>query len=441
MKVYPTFCNNIILPLSDMVLGTDVKRRLDRYSQFQWAPRAEIDNYKNIRLNKLLNTASTKVPFYADFFKQNNLSLKDFSGVGDLNKLPVIDKSILRKSYDLLRAENFGSKIFEMQSSGSTGEPTSVYIDNKINCDVFSTQLLFWSWGGFYMGAPHLQTGVSPSRGIVKKLKDLVFCCDYVCAFDISDKMLESIIKKLSQKHIKYLFGYASSIYLIAKHAYQKGIVLDKIFTWGDCLFPHYRELIEKSFSCKIIDCYGLGEGLQVACQCENHDALHIAEHNVHVEILDSKGDPVKGNEIGRVVVTRFEPGPMPLIRYDTGDIASFVPGECSCGRNLKLISRIQGRDTDIIQTPSGDRLIVHFFTKLFDSIKEVIQFQVRQEKLDEIKILYVPGSNFENGILINIREKIHSNCKCKLNIFFEPVENIPLESSNKRRFIISNCR
>lgn len=225
---------------------------------------------------------------------------------------------------------------------------------------------------------------------------------------------------------------------MIAKHAQNKNISLTKIFTWGDCLFPHYRELIEKTFSCRVVDCYGMGEGLQIACQCENHGPLHIAEHNVHVEILDPDGFPVPQNEIGRVVVTRFDPGPMPLVRYDTGDIASFVSGECGCGRQLKLISRIQGRNTDMIQTPSGDRLIVHFFTKLFDSIQEIIQFQVRQEKADEIQILYVPGKGFGERILDDIRDQIHNHCTYKLTVNFQSVNEIPLAKSNKRRFIIS---
>jgi phenylacetate-CoA ligase len=291
------------------------------------------------------------------------------------------------------------------------------------------------------MGTPHLQTGMSLKRGLLKKFKDLLFLCSYTSAFELTDAALEKIIRKLETNKIKYLFGYASSIYVIASYAEQHNyrLNLSKIFTWGDCLFPHYRSLIETVFSCKVLDCYGLGEGLQVACQCEFCSALHIAEHNVIVEILDGSGENIyTSDQLGKVVVTRLEPGPMPLLRYDTGDLASFVSGPCECGRNLSLLSRIQGRDTDVIQSPDGDRLIVHFFTQIFEMIPEIIQFQVRQEKLDEINISFIPGLGFHSGILNHVANEIHDNCKFRLKINFFKVKNIPLEKSNKRRFVIS---
>ncbi len=39
----------------------------------------------------------------------------------------------------------------------------------------------------------------------------------------------------------------------------------------------------------------------------------------------------------------------------------------------------IQGRSADIVTTPSGNRLIVHFFTGVLEHFSEVDSFQVVQ--------------------------------------------------------------
>jgi phenylacetate-CoA ligase len=291
------------------------------------------------------------------------------------------------------------------------------------------------------MGQPHLQTGMSLNRGMTKRLKDLLFRCTYTSAFDLTDTAAEAMVRHIDRRGIRALFGYASSIYVLAKFLEARGLQrqLDCIFTWGDSLFPHYRDLIERVFLCRVNDCYGLGEGLQCAAQCEHHDALHEAMHGVIMEIVDHNGLPVPVGELGRVVVTRLTPGPMPLIRYDTGDVAHFVQGSCSCGRALRRVSRIYGRATDIVTTPAGDRLIVHFFTQIFEMIPQIAQFQVRQERPEAITILYVKGTGFEESVLGRIQGEIRANCAYPLEIEFVPVEVIPLERSNKRRFVVSH--
>jgi phenylacetate-CoA ligase len=252
---------------------------------------------------------------------------------------------------------------------------------------------------------------------------------------------MEAILRRIDRGEIKALFGYASSIYVLARFLERRGLQrqMDCIFTWGDSLFPHYRELIEQVFLCRVNDCYGLGEGLQCAAQCEHHDALHEAMHGVVIEILDHDGRPVPIGNLGRVVVTRLTPGPMPLIRYDTGDVAYFIEGSCRCGRTLRRLSPIQGRATDIVTTPAGDRLIVHFFTQIFEMIPQLAQFQVRQERPEAITILYVRAQGFDDRILDGVRKQIAENCSYPLEVTFKEVDDIPLEKSNKRRFVISS--
>jgi phenylacetate-CoA ligase len=441
MTPYQRFCHDVVIPLSDLALGQHVRARLDELLEFQWASPDEIDRYRGRRLRDLLMFSAARVAFYRDRFQQAGIRPDDIRTPDDLAGLPILTKQHLRDCFDALRVDGYRGGTYEMKSSGSTGVQTTVLIDKECNDEVFATQLLFWSWGGFAMGLPHLQTGMSLQRGPVKRLKDSLFRCSYTSAFDLTDAAMERTLQRIDNGGIRALFGYASSIYVLARYLDRRGLErpMNCIFTWGDSLFPHYRELVERVFRCRVNDCYGLGEGLQCAAQCEEHDALHEAMHGVIVEIVDHDGRLVPLGELGRVVVTRLTAGPMPLIRYDTGDVAHFVEGPCACGRSLRRLSRIQGRATDIVTTPSGDRLIVHFFTQIFEMIPEIRQFQVRQERPESITVLYVRGAGFSERVLENVRRQILANCRFPLDVAFSEVDAIPVEKSNKRRFVISS--
>jgi phenylacetate-CoA ligase len=440
MTPYQRFCHRVLLPLADAALGQHVAPIFDELLAFQWLPIGEIDRYRAERLHALLRFSVEKVPFYRRAFQERGLRPEDISGPAALKQLPVLTKKHLRDDFDELRVAGFTGPAYEMKSSGSTGAQTTVLIDRPCNDEVFATQLLFWSWGGFAMGQPHLQTGMSLNRGTTKRLKDLMFRCTYTSAFDLTDRAMEATVRHIDRTGIRALFGYASSIYVLARYLERQGLQrkMSSIFTWGDSLFPHYRELIERVFLCRVNDCYGLGEGLQCAAQCEHHDALHEAMHGVIMEIVDHAGMPVPPGVLGRVVVTRLAPGPMPLIRYDTGDVAHFVEGPCACGRALRRVSRVQGRATDIVTTPAGDRLIVHFFTQIFEMVPQIAQFQVRQDRPEAITIRYVRASGFDAAVLEGIKREIAKNCVYPLEVTFVEVEDIPLEKSNKRRFVIS---
>ena len=434
-------CNDIIVPVSDLILGLNVKRELNAIKKFQWEKKPIISNYQIRRLKQLIKVLMTRVPYYIKFFDDNNFSENDFSSIEDLKKLPILTKDIVKNHYEELQVTGYNKKVYEMKSSGSTGTQTTVYVDKSINSEIYATQLLFLEWGGFKMGSLHLQTGMSLQRGIVKKLKDILFRCNYTSAFGLDDKNLYNIVTKIKRKNIVYLLGYASSLYLIASYMVKKDIKLKmkKIFSWGDCLYPHYRDTIEEVFSCRVQDCYGLGEGLQVASQCEFTDSMHISQKNVIVEITDETGKiDCKEGQIGKILVTRLNAGPMPLVRYDTGDLSSFSENNCKCGRNLKTMSRVLGRDTDIVRSPKDDRLIVHFFTQIFEMMPQIRQFQVRQKRLEELDIYVVPGDGFSEEVLKRIKNEINSNCYYKFEINFRKVEVIPLLKSNKRRFVVS---
>ena len=202
-------------------------------------------------------------------------------------------------------------------------------------------------------------------------------------------------------------------------------------------LYPHYRKSIEKQFKGKIFDGYG-GESTPISFECEEHDGYHLCEEDVYVEFL-KENQPVASGEMGKIVVTNLNNQVMPFIRYDIGDIGTPSEDSCPCGRGLSLMKSIEGRDTDLIITPGGNIVVVHFFTILFEYIEGVDQFQVIQEKLDVISVKIVKNSRFADKDLAFIIQQIKLKVGENVRVHVDFVDSIPgYGNAGKRRFVIS---
>jgi phenylacetate-CoA ligase len=277
----------------------------------------------------------------------------------------------------------------------------------------------------------------------MKRMKDIFLRTDYQLAYNISDEVVKKALLKNEKRNPDFFIGYASALYGYAQKAEQLGITgikFKSVISLGDKMFPHYREKIEKVFHTKVFDTYGCTEGFMMASQCEMGNYHQISAQN-YLELLDESGNPVPDGEPGFVVVTRLDAHKMPLIRFYLGDIAIRPknPQPCACGRNFPLLEKIVGRDTDLVKTPSGKILIVHFFTGIWEYFQEIYQFRVIQHQLDRFEIEYIPDpSTFKPEVLSRIHQIMNEKAGEVLQITFKQVDQIPATKSGKPQIILS---
>jgi phenylacetate-CoA ligase len=98
----------------------------------------------------------------------------------------------------------------------------------------------------------------------------------------------------------------------------------------------------------------------------------------------------------------------------------------------------IQGRDTDVVVTPRGNRLIVHFFTGVLEHFSEIETFQVSQEKADSISLLIVPTVDYNKDTAVKIITRLQEQGASDLQIDIRLVDRVPSSPSGKRRFVVS---
>ena len=138
----------------------------------------------------------------------------------------------------------------------------------------------------------------------------------YLSAYHISEDNVELYVRKLREWKVKFLRGYPSSLYLLAKHMAAKSLSIDPpkaILTASETLLPHYRTMIEDTFGAPVFDWYGLGEPAITIMECEAHEGMHV---NMEYGVCELLPDPDLPGDQRRIVGTSLHNDAMPLIRY-----------------------------------------------------------------------------------------------------------------------------
>jgi phenylacetate-CoA ligase len=90
---------------------------------------------------------------------------------------------------------------------------------------------------------------------------------------------------------------------------------------------------------------YGSSELGNAGAECECHLGFHTTPWSLLFEVLHPERlTPVKEGEIGVLTVTTLTPRALPLIRYNTGDLARLFTSPCLCKRRSPRIGPIIGR-------------------------------------------------------------------------------------------------
>lgn len=433
---------NFLMPLGDFLSRQKVMEFYRYFNEAQWWQLSRLQEVQEAGLRKTLEVSFREVPYYRDLMVKCGADPSGSDIRSQLRKIPPTAKTDLRKAFPQGCTRDSGKPTSRAHTSGSSGEPFAVLIDSDSLSRARALMMLRATFCGWEIGMPLLQTGMSLDRGLVKRAKDYFLGTEYVSAFDLSNNVLDRYLDTIVRKKLQFVMGYPGSLYFLAKRAGEVGcgIRMKGAVTWGDNLYSHYRKTIEENFGCAVTDTYGCGEGIQIAAQCGCKGAgYHIFMPHVLVEIVDDSGQEVSCGERGNILLTRLDPGAMPLIRYRVGDVGRLkAGGRCSCGRELDSLVCVEGRDTDVVVTPNGNRLIVHFFTGIFEYYSSIETFKVEQEKVEGITVKIVPGVGFTENICKKIEGEIHEKGDPSLEIDFEIVDKISLERSNKRRFVVS---
>ncbi len=427
-------------------------KRLEELEGTQWWPREKILALQGERLRKLLRYAYDNVPYYRNVFDQHALKPEDIVDSGDLVKLPVLTRQLVRNNFSNLVGCGFPRKeLMPCLTGGSTGEALRFYRtrDDYHGWDA-AAGLRAHKWAGYEVGEklalfwgrhPRLSMADSLTR-TTKHFVQRVVLFD---ALTMSDQRLPSFAKRLEGFDGGFIKGYPSAVYLMARYIEKEGKPVIRpraIITTDEALYDFQRELFSRVFGCETYSYYATNEVDAVASECSEHSGYHISAENVIVEIVDDADKPVPVGGEGRILVTSLHNYGMPFIRYEIGDIGVSSDKACPCNRGLPLLTAVNGRISDFIFTRKGDCIPGIALNRSFLAGLGVEQFQIVQESYEKVVIKIVLAKELEREHLSEVVRKIERHFKPELggdiDVVTELVDQIFPTRIGKRRMFIS---
>jgi phenylacetate-CoA ligase len=128
----------------------------------------------------------------------------------------------------------------------------------------------------------------------------------------------------------------------------------------------------------------------------------------------------------------------MPMIRYDTGDMATATNEICACGRGYPLIGSIDGRVTDFIKLEDGTLIPYLYFNYFFEQYgKFVRDFQVEQLDLHNVFLRIVKNDDLDQGVENRIISGLCEKLGDDVNVKIKYLNKIPLTKAGKKRVVI----
>lgn len=438
MSLYNNLVEKLILPASDIYLKKKISKHFRFLRKSEWWTYDELEDYQNRKLKNLISYAYQNIEYYNNLFKENKLTPKDIKTKNDLSKIPILNKSDIQKNKTKLINKSYPkSKVVFHKSSGSTGEPMQYLVSKDAYSFNIACNLRGWYWMGYRLGDKFIKMS-QYERPFEKQLQDFFLRTRYISTAKMNDNHFKKIVNTIEVYNPKIIRSYPDPLFFLANYLKNNNInnIKPKVLTTtGNLLLPKMRTFIEEQFSTKIYDSYRC-EGGPNAFENPGHDRYILSMEYAISEIL-MNGDEVNEGEEGLHITTDLHNYAMPFIRYNSQDVVVKGIGQCSTGRKHQTISKIYGRNSDILITPNGKFLIVLHFADYFDQFSSINQFQIVQKKIDLVEIRLVVNSEFnrstENTILHYWENYIEDHVKIILSI----VDSIEPTSSGKHRFII----
>jgi phenylacetate-CoA ligase len=387
------------------------------------------------RLKSLLVHAAGHVPFYRARFAEAGVDPRALRGPEALAALPVVTKEMLRTRRDEFLSDDAESRgATPNATGGSTGQPLTFFQDALYRLHRQAVMYRGFRWCGWRLGGPlaYLWGSDIDSRSHrgLGAVRDRLFGLTWIDAFTLDDRSIGEVLRRIAAADPDILIGYASSIRHLARRALALGggPRLKSIETSAELLTGDARREIEAAFGGRVLDRYGCREAGVVSHECGAGEGWHINTETVFLET----------DEEGRLLLTTLMNYSMPLIRYRNEDMVELGEKRCSCGRGLPMMTRVVGRRSDIIRSPSGRAIHGEFFTHLFYGVPGVLEFQVVQKTLEDLLIRVVAGPGFLPEHRSRIETAIRDHADAGFRLRWEMLAEIPRGSSGKLRFTIS---
>lgn len=425
--------------------GNDTEELVTEALERERWPAEKRKSWQEERLAFVLHRAATQVPYYRDQWARRRRN-GDKASWEYLENWPILDKEPLRKAPLAFVADGCDvRRMFHDHTSGTSGKPLDLWFNRDVVRAWYALSEARWRrWYGVSMQdrwgilGGQLVTPIEQKRPPFwvwnSALKQL-----YLSSYHLSPDLIPSYLDAISRYQLVYLLGYTSSLYALAQTTLRlrrRDLRLKVVITNAEPVFDYQRRVISEAFQCPVRETYGMAETVVAASECES-GGLHLWPEAGWTEVVPDNTS-VNHSTVSYLVCTGLLNTDMPLIRYRAGDRGAVSDPNllCSCGRTLQQLPSLEGRIDDALYTSDGRR--IGRLDPIFKARLPIREAQIIQERLDAVRVRYVPDPEFNDESARSLVERVQSRMG-NIEVELEPMKEIPRGPGGKFRAVI--CR
>ena len=284
---------------------------LERLERSQWLTRAELERLQMERLRMLLQTASRHSPWHAERIQAAGLDITEGAGeltLDDLRRLPTMTKRDARANVDRIYWPGVPGGAFRYNTGGSSGEPLVFYYGRQRQASDAAGRIRSRRWWGVDVGDREVYLWGAPvelsKTDRIKTIRDRLLNQLVLNAFEMSAANMDAYLDAVQAFRPKCIYGYASSVALLAARAAERKVrlrlpELRVVCTTGEPLYPHQRTLIEQVFGVPAANEFGSRDIGFTAHETPQRQLLLMSE-SIILEVLDQEGRPQQPGNSGK---------------------------------------------------------------------------------------------------------------------------------------------
>ncbi|MBK9470568.1 MAG: phenylacetate--CoA ligase family protein [Gammaproteobacteria bacterium] len=450
--MYPAAVRCLIYPLHERASRRPTFAYLRELEASQWLDRAGVEALQLGKLTALLRICRDHSPWHAERMAAAGLSVDDGSApltMADLRRLPLMDKADAMANQARIAWQGVPGGAFRYTTGGSSGTPLIFYFGRYRQASDAAGRMRARRWWGVDVGEPEVYLWGAPvelnKTDRIKRIRDRLVNHLVLNAFDMSAATMDHYMEAIRCYKPACIYGYASSVALLAAHAETQGKTLKLpslkvVCTTGEPLYPEQRELIGRVFGVPVANEFGSRDIGFTAHESPAGQMLLMSE-SIILEVLDAEGRPVKPGETGEAVMTGLCSEAQPFIRYRTGDMVRVTDERCAEGRGLHVIGAVEGRKTDFVVRADGTIMHALSIIYVLREQEQIREFKFIQHETRRVQVLIVPraGWNEESArrVVAGLQARLGQDCAVEISL----VDDIAPEASGKHRYVVSHVK
>lgn len=395
------------------------------------------------RRRRMLDACLCYTTSYVQFYK-------NLQGATSLRAFPVVNKATIREHSEEMIAEGIDlGRQYVASTSGSTGTPLRIPQDNRRRRRAQAEAIYFGRRAGYQVGVRFYYLKVWSERNHRGRLVQFM---RNVVPVDITtmsgDELLSVIDRMVSEERDVAMIAYSSALEAVARaierSRYRRvdteSSRIRAIIGQSEDLPPDAKAVLFRALGCEPVARYGLEEVGIVAHQVPGSGDAYLVNRASHiVEILQEGSDePAEPGDVGRIVVTDLFNRAQPMVRYDTGDLGSFLQLDRGLA-DERWLARIDGRKLDQIYDSADKAVSPLLMYKIWWRFPDVNQYQLIQRGRGDYLVRLNTRHDFgeSDDVARELRTLLGVGATISVEITDEPL----VYASGKRQSVVSRYK